>query len=614
MMHPGTSAFGIWSGGHFMHFGSDIGPERLETLVQHAYNSGIKTFVTADVYGQGAADELLGRALSQFDRDSYCLVGAVGHDYYNGTRQAEKGFPRFTDPELRDETEYGDYLDMATEKSLKRLGVDRFDLLLLHNPDTTGYQSDAVWGAMENIKTSGKTDLLGVAPGPANGFTVDVIDSFERHGSVIDWAMIILNPLEPWPGSLVLDAAVKHDIKVIARVVDYGGIFHDDLKPGTRLPQMDHRSFRPAGWIEAAHEKLPRLREIAEARGQTLLQFACKWDLAQPAVESVVPTLLQEGSPDAKSIEDQAVELAGVSEAADLSPEESEEVRSIGNNKNCMALKGASTQYLGQPVGDQWPMTPELLEVGRRWDIEPDRDLFYPSDIRDIREKGAPRNGVPQTSIRRLYLQLQVFGGCKDSKAIADAVEKSDLEAVVYADVNDPFGIGLLTIAEDPELFVTKARDFITNSPIAELEQKSDLTMIGRSYAMGREANLEDWLLGKPRRNALNPDMPWAVWYPLRRKSEFNIMSPADQGKILMEHAMIGRAYGSAGYAQDIRLACYGLDRDDNEFVIGLVSADLFPLSKIVQEMRKTQQTAKHMESLGPFFVGRTIYQSPLKK
>lgn len=613
-MQPGTAAFGIWSGGHFMHFGSDIGPDRLEKLVHHAYNSGIRTFMTADTYGQGAADELLGRALSAFDRDTYCLVGAVGHDYYNGIRQAEKGFPRFTDPELRDADEYGAYLEMATDKSLERLGEDRFDLLLLHNPDTTGYQSDVVWKALEGLKTSGKTDMLGIAPGPANGFTLDVIDCFERHGNLIDWAMIILNPLEPWPGSLVLDAAVKHDVQVIARVVDYGGIFHDDLKPGTRLPRHDHRSFRPAGWIEAAHEKLPRLREIAETHGHTLLQLACKWDLAQPAVDTVVPTLLQESGPDAKLIEDQVVELAQVDQQEDLTEAESAEVKAIGDNKNCMSLKGASTQYLGKPVGDQWPMTPELLEVGRRWNIEPDRDLFYPADIRDIREKGAPRNGIPQTSIRRLYLQLQVFGGCTNSDAIVAATRKSGLESVVYADVNDPFGVALLTIAEDPELFVTKVRDFIVNSPFAELTQKPDLTMVGRSYSAGREPNLEDWLLGKPRRNALNPDWPWAVWYPLRRKSEFNILPPADQGKILMEHAMIGRSYGSAGYAQDIRLACYGLDRDDNEFVIGLVGADLYPLSRIVQEMRKTQQTAKHMESLGPFFVGRAIWQSPLKR
>jgi aryl-alcohol dehydrogenase-like predicted oxidoreductase/chlorite dismutase len=614
MMHPGTSAFGIWSGGHYMHFGADLGADGLKKLVHHAYESGIRTFLTADVYGQGDADELLGRALSDYDRDTYCLVGAVGHDFYNGIRAAEKGYPRFADSDLRGEDEYAAYLEMAADKSLERLGVDRFDLLLLHNPDTTGYQSDVVWKGLAGLKAAGKTDLLGVAPGPANGFTLDVIDCFERHADLVDWAMIILNPLEPWPGGLVLDAAVKHDVKVIARVVDYGGVFHGDLKPGTRLPRMDHRSFRPAGWIEAALDKLPPLQKIADKHGHTLLQLACKWDLAQPAVESVVPTLLQEAGPDAKPIEDQVRELADVESKEDLTPEESEAARALGDNSNCMSLKGASTQYLGVPIGDQWPMTPELLEVGRRWSIEPDRDLFFPSDIRDIRERGAARNGIPQTSNRRLYLQLQAFGGCKDTESLISATRESGLETVLYADVNDPFGVALLTIAEDPEMFVNEARDFLVHSPFADLEQKPNFTMVGRSYAAGREQNLEDWLLGKPRRNALNPDLPWAVWYPLRRKSDFALMSPAEQGKILMEHAMIGRAYGSAGYAQDIRLNCYGLDRDDNEFVIGLVSRELHPLSRIVQEMRKTQQTAKHMESLGPFFVGRTIWQSPLKK
>ncbi len=613
MMQPGTSVFGVWSGGHFMRFGSDIGPERLEQLVQRAYESGIRTFMTADVYGVGAADELLGRALSGHDRDSYCLIGAVGHDFYRGERQAEKGFPRFTDPALRSVDEFGAYLEMATDKSLERLGVDRFDLLLLHNPDTTGYQSDTVWEALGSLKSSGKTELLGIAPGPANGFTVDIIDCFERHGALIDWAMIIINPLEPWPGGLVLDAASKHDVKVIARVVDYGGIFHG-LEPGVRLPRNDHRSFRPEGWIEAAYNKLPRFREMADNHNLTLLQFACKWDLAQTAVKSVVPTLLQETGPDAKPIDDQLLELAGVEEQENLTADEIKEIGVIGDNKNCMLLKGASTQYLGVPLGDQWTMTPELLEVSRRWGIEPDRDLLYPSDIRDIREKGALRKGILQTSTRRLYLQLQVFGGCKDTAALVAATQESGLESVIYADVNDPFGVALLTIVEDPEIFVTKARDFIINSPFSDLTQKPDLTMIGRSYSSGREADLEDWLLEKPRRNALNPNLPWAMWYPLRRKSEFNLLSPAEQGPILMEHAMIGRAYGSAGYAQDIRLACYGLDRNDNEFVLGLVSTDLYPLSRIVQEMRKTQQTAKHMASLGPFFIGKTLWQSPLKK
>jgi aryl-alcohol dehydrogenase-like predicted oxidoreductase/chlorite dismutase len=614
MRHPTTTAFGIWSGGHFMHFGSDVGAERLENLVGYAYDQGVRTFMTADAYGQGSADELLGRALANYDRDSYCLVGAVGHDFYNSEREAERGYPRFTDPRLRGEDEYGDYIDMAVDRSLDRLGHDRFDLLLLHNPDATGYTHQGLWDALSAVRESGRSNLIGVAPGPANGFTLDIIDCFEKHGDRIDWAMIILNPLEPWPGNLCLDAAAKHDIKIIARVVDYGGIFHDDLKPGTRLPRSDHRAFRPPGWIEAAHEKLDPFREIADAHDLSLLQFACKWDLGQTAVESVAPTLLQEPRPDAKSIEQQIDELALVDDKDDLTIDELEAVRKLGDNTNCMALKGASTQYLGEPLGDQWQMTNELREVGKRWDIEPDRDLLYPADIRDIREKGAPRHGVPQTSTRRLYIQLLAFGDCRETAPLIDALEKSALETALYADANDPFGVALLLMAEDPSVLTDKARSFMASSPFADLTQKPHLTMLGRTYSSGREPNLEDYLLGKPRRNALNTDWPWAIWYPLRRKSEFALLPPAEQGKILMEHAMIGRTYGTSGYAHDIRLACYGLDEHDNEFVLGLVGPDLFPLSRIVQEMRKTQQTGKYMDSLGPFFVGKAIWQSPLKK
>ena len=78
----------------------------------------------------------------------YALVGAIGHDFYTGEREGAKGFPRFTDPRLRGPEGYADYVRMATERSLERCGVDAFDLLLLHNPDRTGYTSEAVWDAL----------------------------------------------------------------------------------------------------------------------------------------------------------------------------------------------------------------------------------------------------------------------------------------------------------------------------------------------------------------------------------------------------------------------------------------------------------------------------------
>src|SRR3954454_5611977 len=237
-----------------MHFGEQLDDDRL--LALYRPDEHVRTVLTADVYGQGEADSLLGRALEGPDRGSYSLVGAVGHDLYSGERQGAKGFPRFTDPDLRGAGEYPAYLRNAAERSLERIGVDRFDLLLLHNPDRTGYSSERVWEGMRALRDEGLTKLIGVAPGPANGFTLDLIDCFERFGEAIDWAMIILNPLEPWPGELVLPAAERHGVKLITRVVDYGGLFHDDVAAGHEFPRGDHRSFRPAGWVEEGLTKL----------------------------------------------------------------------------------------------------------------------------------------------------------------------------------------------------------------------------------------------------------------------------------------------------------------------------------------------------------------------
>jgi aryl-alcohol dehydrogenase-like predicted oxidoreductase len=372
MSAPGKTSLGAWSGGRFMHFGAELDHERLVALMRP--DEKIKTLITADAYGTGEADEVAREALAGLPRESYCLVGAVGHDFYKGEREGAKGFPRFTDPRLRGEDEYADYLKMATENSLERLGVDNFDLLLLHNPDRTGYTSEAVWDGMAALKSQGLTELLGVAPGPANGFTLDIIDCFERFGEMIDWSMIILNPFEPWPGELVLPAAEKYDVKLITRVTDFGGIFHDDVRPGHQFGERDHRTFRPAGWVEQGYEKLERVRPIAEKHGLTALQLSCWWNLAHPAVESVVPTLIQEVASE-KTAEDKRAELAAVTGENPLTEEDVVELRAIGDNANCMKLKGGSPDNPGEIVADSWPIDDDLRDLAARWQIEPEREL-----------------------------------------------------------------------------------------------------------------------------------------------------------------------------------------------------------------------------------------------
>jgi aryl-alcohol dehydrogenase-like predicted oxidoreductase len=373
MREPGRTAIGTWSGGRFLRFGETIGEERLEGLLRPG--EGIDTVLTADTYGQGEADTVLGRAVAGVPHEDYCLVGAVGHDFYEGERDGPRGFPRFTDPRLRGEAEYAGYLRMAAEKSLERIGVDSFDLLLLHNPDRIGYSSAAVWDGMAALRDAGLTARIGVAPGPANGFTLDLIACLERFGERIDWAMIILNPFEPWPGELCLEAAERHEVKVITRVVDYGGLFWGDLRPGMELAKGDHRAFRPAGWIEAGLERLGRVLPYAEGAGLTPIQLACQWNLAHPAVECVVPTLIQEADPAARPIEAQREELAALPAAQRLSAEDVAAIRAIGDNTGCMALKGASPQHEGEERPDRWELSPELVEVGGRWGIDPARDL-----------------------------------------------------------------------------------------------------------------------------------------------------------------------------------------------------------------------------------------------
>jgi aryl-alcohol dehydrogenase-like predicted oxidoreductase len=373
MTAPGHVALGAWSGGRTMHFGEPIAEDRLAALLRP--DASISTVVTADVYGQGEADRTVGRALEGLDRDSFCLVGAIGHDHYEGERDGPRGYPRFTDPRLRGPDGYAGYLRTAAERSLERCGVDAFDVLLLHNPDRVGFTSPAVWAAMAGLRDAGLTRAIGVAPGPANGFTLDVIDCLERFGAELDWAMLILNPFEPWPGRLVLPACVASGVRVLARVVDYGGVFHDDVPDEERLGATDHRGFRPAGWVQAARAKLDAVRPIAEAHGLTPLQLACAWTLAQPAVACVAPTLIQEPGPAAKPIEAKRAELAAVPREPVLRPDELAAIAAIGDNTGSMRLKGGSPLHEGAPRADAWPLDDDLRAVAERWGIAPERDL-----------------------------------------------------------------------------------------------------------------------------------------------------------------------------------------------------------------------------------------------
>ena len=228
----------------------------------------------------------------------------------------------------------------------------------------------------------------------------------------------------------------------------------------------------------------------------------------------------------------------------------------------------------------------------------------------DLSEKGL-KDGKPVSLDRRLFMKFTAFTGCPDAAEASAALAAAGVEGALYLDANDPQGIGLIVLSEDPDYFVTTLRAVFNAPPFSNLTHKPEFDMLGRTYSLGYEPDLEDALLIKPRSKTLNPAYPWAVWYPLQRAKSFQTLPEMKQRQILGEHGTIGKRFGFAGLAADVRLACHGLDKHDNDFIIGLLGPNLFPLSAVVQEMRKTEQTSQYLDSLGPFFVGKVAWQSP---
>jgi chlorite dismutase len=227
----------------------------------------------------------------------------------------------------------------------------------------------------------------------------------------------------------------------------------------------------------------------------------------------------------------------------------------------------------------------------------------------DVAERAGDHSGYPQTLESRLFMQLLVFE-CEQTQeptVVLDGLERALLRrsvtAVLYEEVNAPRHVAVLTFSEDPSYFVRAVRPAL-NVMTPQLRQVTAMSMLGRTYSTGYEPDLRHALLERPAQTALNPDWPWAIWYPLRRRGEFNRLERSEKAAILKEHSLIGRAYGEQDLAHDIRLACHGLDASDNEFIIGLIGRELHPLSHIVESMRRTRQTSEFIAQMGPFFVG----------
>jgi aryl-alcohol dehydrogenase-like predicted oxidoreductase len=279
-------------------------------LIERALDLGITFFDTGDVYGTGANEEIVGKALADVPRDSVQISTKFGYATEGGRQDHSQGErPQDWSPA---------HARAALEGSLSRLGTDYVDLYQLHNPRMDAVDRDDLFEELERLRHEGKLRHYGVALGPAIGWREEGVRAIESRG--ISSVQTVYNVLEQDPGRAFLAAAEERGIGVLARVPTSSGLLEDKYTLETTFPPGDHRSHRPREWLVEGLQKVERLRFLSQEHGVTMAQAALKFILAQNAIACVLPTVTK-----IEELED----WAGASGEPDLSADDLERIAAL---------------------------------------------------------------------------------------------------------------------------------------------------------------------------------------------------------------------------------------------------------------------------------------------
>ncbi|HEY8339002.1 MAG TPA: aldo/keto reductase [Egibacteraceae bacterium] len=271
------------------------------SLHRAAFDLGITFFDTANAYGDGYGEEVLGKALADV-RDEVVIATKFGYDLdATEGRRGQQERPHRTDVAS---------VRADLDASLRRLRVDHIDLWQLHNPRMTHLDDDDLFAFLEEAKQAGKIRAYGIALGPKIGWRDEGVHGMRARD--LASVQMIYNILEQDPGRDLLAVGRETDTKMIVRVPHSSGMLEGDLTPDTVFPKHDHRRHRPRSWLIEGVQKVDKLRFLEEA-GRTLGQAALRWVLADPGVASTLPNVYRH---------EQLVEFAGASDVPDLTPEE----------------------------------------------------------------------------------------------------------------------------------------------------------------------------------------------------------------------------------------------------------------------------------------------------
>lgn len=267
---PRVSAigFGAWAIGGNAH-GNSYGStddEASVRAIRKAVDLGCTFFDTADVYGWGHSEELLGRAL-EGRRDEVVIATKVGGDFYHG------GVRLNFDP---------DYVRFALGKSLERLRTDSIDLYQLHNPPYPAVGDAALYGVLRELHREGRIRHFGVSiHDPSEGLAA-------KDAAPVQTLQVVYNLAQREPEEELLPAAERDGVGIIAREPLWNGFLSGKFDGTESFDAGDIRSRWPEPYRRRRAE-LARSLSFLRREGRTLAQAAIAFPLRHPAVSVVIP-------------------------------------------------------------------------------------------------------------------------------------------------------------------------------------------------------------------------------------------------------------------------------------------------------------------------------------
>jgi aryl-alcohol dehydrogenase-like predicted oxidoreductase len=298
--------FGAWAiGGDWGHVSQEDALNALRTAI----SEGVNFIDTADVYGDGRSERLVGQVIKEFPGDRIYVATKAGRRLNPHVAQ---GFTR-------------ENLTTFIERSLKNLGVEALDLVQLHCPPTEVFYMPEVFGFLDDLVTEGKIQYYGVSVEKVE----EAIKALEYPN--LQSVQIIFNMFRQRPTELFFPLAQEKQVGILARVPLASGLLTGKMTIDTTFAKSDHRNYNRQGQsfdvgetfagvpFETGLAAVEELRTLTPA-GFSMAQFALRWILMFDAVSLTIP-----GAKNPR----QAMDNSAASDMPELNPRTFEKIREI---------------------------------------------------------------------------------------------------------------------------------------------------------------------------------------------------------------------------------------------------------------------------------------------